>query len=70
MAETPVTETPEVPTQQQRLGLPNRQLRAIVSAIMTGAAFGNSTSKDPKKMVETYHAVYKELQDKGLRPKE
>jgi len=41
----------------------------IVSATLAGAAFGNSTSKDPKEMVEFYHAVYKELRDKGIRPK-
>ena len=61
-------ETIEAPTPQQRPGLPAPQQRAIISAIMAGAAFGNTTSNDPREMVEIYHAVYKELRDKGLRP--
>ena len=69
MAETPLAEITELPTRKQRPGLPRRQLHSIVSAIMAGASFSNAASKDPKKMVETYHAVYRELQDKGLRPK-
>ena len=66
--ETP-TEITKTPTRRRSTGLPARQLNAILSAIMAGAAFGNTTSKDPKLMVETYHAVYKELRDKGVRPK-
>ena len=69
ITETP-TEITETPTQRQSLRLPRRQMRAILSAIMAGAAFGNTTSKDPKAIVETYHAVYKELRDKGIRPKD
>jgi hypothetical protein len=44
-------------------------MRSILAAILAGTASSKMTSEDPTAIVETYHAIYKELKDKGMRPK-
>ena len=62
-------ETSEKPPRIRSPKLSNRQMRAILSAILAGAVTDKPPPANAGAIVETYHAIYKELQDKGIRPK-
>lgn len=68
LIDTPA-ETTETPIRVRPLKLSNRQMRAILSAILAGAVTENTPSASATEIVESYHAIYKELQEKGIRPK-
>jgi len=57
------------PTQAKSPKMSNRQMRSILAAILAGTASSKIKLEDPTAVVEIYHAIYKELKDKGMRPK-